>query len=206
MTAVATAGGPRKRGPGRPRKEGVDEAILQSTLDLIDEGLPVTVTGLVERSGVNRAAIYRRWGSLTDILAAALDVGRTIPEPLDPDGDLKQQIFAMMLGGEVATPSAPYPEARFRQRIALVMTDRTLQRSYWRSHVALRRVALEAALQSGKDRGILRAEIDPGAAVDLIAGVAYYQMVVRGESLNTPAVHHRCREALEIVWQGMVAS
>nr|WP_269778430.1 TetR-like C-terminal domain-containing protein [Microbacterium sp. MAH-37] len=101
--------------------------------------------------------------------------------------------------------AAGYSEQRFRQRIRLVMADRALQRAYWRSHVARRRVPLESALRAGVERGILRADLDVEACFDAIAGVAYYQIVVRGESLSAEDTRARLRSALDVIWRGMTA-
>jgi len=39
-----------------------------------------------------------------------------------------------------------------------------------------------------------------------IAGVAYYQLVVRGDRVSDPAVVERMRAAIEVIWRGMVAA
>jgi hypothetical protein len=66
-------------------------------------------------------------------------------------------------------------------------------------------VSLEKALQAGIDRGILRSDLDPATCFDLIAGVVYYQIVVRGDEITDPQVQARCRQAIEIAWRGMEA-
>lgn len=208
MTALASrpARAARRRGPGRPRNEHLDERILSATLGLIDSGEPVTVAKIVEAGGVNRAAIYRRWSSLTDLVAAALDVGRQVQPPKSPDVDLHEEVLGLLVGSDGELSESTFSEARFRQRIALAMADRELQRAYWRSHVARRRASLEDALRLGVERGVLREDVDPEAAFDLLAGVVYYQLVVRGESIGRASTRERCREAFEIAWRGMVRS
>ena len=196
-----------RRRPGRPRDEDIDAQIVAATLAIIDDGVEVTVSRVVARSGVSRAALYRRWPSLTTLIAAALDVGREVP-PEYPDGQDLHEILLTGLGlgdGGVA-PSAPgYSEERFRQRIRLVMTDRVLQKAYWESHVSRRRVPMENALRSGVVRGELRDDLDIEACFDAIAGVAYYQLVVRGDRVDDPAVVARLRAAIGLIWRGMVA-
>lgn len=181
----------------------MDELILQATLDVIDAGDPVTVARIIERGGLNRAAIYRHWSSLTDLVAAALDRGRHTPAPLRPGGNVREQIVDMIMGD--ADSAAMQSEARVRQRIALAMSDRALQWSYWRSHVTRRRSVVESAIRTAIERGFLRADVDPEVAFDLLAGVAYYQVVVRGDWLSKPATRQRCREAMDIVWRGLEA-
>lgn len=202
------AGAAVHRRPGRPRDEEIDGQIVTATLEIIDAGEEVTVSRVVARSGVSRAALYRRWPSLTLLIAAALDVGREVPPEYPVDADLHEILLAGLgLGADGVAPSAPgYSEARFRQRIRLVMADRALQKTYWQSHVSRRRVPLQNALRTGIARGELRADLDVEACFDAIAGVAYYQLVVRGDRVSDPAVVERMRAAIEVIWRGMVAA
>ena len=209
MTVLtADAGAAVRRRPGRPRDEDLDGQIVAATLAIIDAGDEVTVSRVVAGSGVSRAALYRRWPTLTLLIAAALDVGREVPPEYPADADLHEILLAGLgLGAEGVAPSAPgYSEERFRQRIRLVMADRALQRTYWESHVSRRRVPLQNALRAGMARGELRPDLDVEACFDAIAGVAYYQLVVRGDRVSDPAVVDRMRAAIEVIWRGMVSS
>ena len=125
MTASAPTVGRRR--PGRPRDEEIDGQIIGAVLALIDAEKEVTVTRIVERSGVSRAALYRRWPSLTMLIAAALDVGRTVPPPVDAEGDLHAAVVGAVFGDSATVSASGYSEVRFRHRIQLVMADRALQ-------------------------------------------------------------------------------
>ncbi|PPG04519.1 transcriptional regulator [Pseudoclavibacter sp. RFBI5] len=192
-----------RRNPGRPRTEELDGQILAATLAIIDADEAVTVSRVVERSGVSRAALYRRWPSMTLLIAAALDVGRTIPPTLGKPGDLRAGIVDFLMGASVDLDETSYPDQRFRQRIRLVMSDRELQQAYWESHVSVRRRPIENALRAGIAEGSLRADLDVEACFDLIAGTFYYQLVVRGCRFDDPAARARCRAGLEVAWRGM---
>lgn len=216
MTGVALAERTQKalrRRPGRPRDEDLDHQIIDATLAVIDAEEQVTVSRIIARSGVSRAALYRRWPSLTTLVAAALDVGRTVPPEIPADGDLRTAIFAGMLGdpasltasGAASITTAGYSEVRFRQRIQLVMADRELQQTYWNSHVARRRVPVENAFRAEIERGLLRRDLNVEACFDALAGAAYYQIVVRGDRLSDPATRDRLHAAFDVVWRGMLA-
>ncbi len=197
-----------QRGPGRPRDEELDVRLISAVLELIDSEQEVTVSRVVSVSGVSRAGLYRRWPALTDLIAAALDRGRVVPTEIPDGADLREAVFGAMVGDPAlaaggAGASLAAIEARFRQRIRLVMADRELQRTYWDSHVRLRRAPVERALAAAVARGELRADLDPEAAFDAFAGVAYYQLVVRGDSLAEPATQDRARAALDLLWRGM---
>ena len=96
-------------------------------------------------------------------------------------------------------------EERFRQRIRLAMENPELQKTYWASHVSRRRAPVEVALRDAIACGVLRDDLDVEACFDLLAGVLYYQLVVRGDRLADEAVHARCRRALDVAWRGMLA-
>lgn len=194
-----------RRSPGRPRDEGLDQHIIEVTLALIDAEEEVTVSRIVSRGGVSRAALYRRWPSLTTLIAAALDFGRRVPPEIPPGVNLREAVLAAMFGNAASANAAEYSEARFRQRIRLVMADRELQKTYWTSHVARRRVPLETAFRDRMKQGTLRPDLNVEACFDAIAGAAYYQLVVRGDQHDDPKTHARMHAAFDIVWRGMLA-
>lgn len=185
--------------PGRPRTPTLDARVLDAVQALLDSGEPVSMNRLVGASGVSKAAIYRRWPTKTELIAAALDRGRT-PYAISLEGDLLGNLLEAFAGTEVA---AGYSEDRLRARLRLSLADSELQQTYWRSHVTRRRAGLLELLRLGIERGELRAELDLDACCDLITGVFYYQVVVRGSSLGDPATRERCRTALRLVWRGM---
>ncbi|SDF20803.1 transcriptional regulator, TetR family [Blastococcus aurantiacus] len=194
---------PVDRRPGRPRDEDIEERVLAATLALVDAGAPVTLGRVVAGSGASRAAIYRRWPSLTALLAAALDQGREVLR-VPGDGDLRERLFGLYLDGP-ARVAESYTDARFRRRLQLTLADRALQRAYWDAHVNRRRLPVTELLQQGVAAGELRADLDIEATIDLINGVFYYQVIVRGENPLEPATRARCAAALDLVWRGMAA-
>ncbi|MFI6424230.1 TetR/AcrR family transcriptional regulator [Promicromonospora sp. NPDC050880] len=189
------------RGPGRPRSQGHDERIVDAAVELLERGEEITVSRVVERSGVSRAAIYRRWPSMTDLVATALDRGRA-PHTIPLEGDLLQNVLDAYTT-QSATTRETYSEERFRLRMRLAMTDRKLARAYWRSHVSRRRAGMVAVLRAGVERGELRPDLDVDACIDLVNGVFYYQFVVRGVTLDDPEALERCREGIRVAWRGM---
>ncbi|CAM3021879.1 TetR/AcrR family transcriptional regulator [Prescottella defluvii] len=190
------------RGPGRPRTEGHDEKILEAALFLIDADEPVTVNRVLEISGLSRAALYRRWPTMTDLVAAALDHGRTTVG-IDTSGDVKRTFAALLFGDIEAALGKNYSNRRFRKRVALVMDNPELQQAYWSSHVRRRRRGMTAALNAAVDRGELRSDLDVEAAIDAINGIFYYQAVARGAQFDDPETLRRCIAAFEVVWLGM---
>lgn len=190
-----------RRSPGRPRDPEKREQVLRAAIELLREDTwPITVRHLVERSGVARAAIYRRWPSLDAVLADALDHGRH-PIRVRRDLDLYDALIETYAGTD---NHASETERMIRRRIHLNILDPELQQQYWRSHVRRRRTPVAEALRQGIRDGVLREDLDIEATLDLLSGVAYYQFVARGTNLEAPDAAARLRAALDIVWQGMV--
>lgn len=176
--------------------------MLGVVVELIDEGVPITVSEVVQRSGVSRVALYRRWSTMAQLTAAALDVGRAASAP--PAGLPLREAFrhGFPKPGEVL--SEDFPEGRLRRRLLLALADEDLQREYWRGHVALRRAPILEMLEQGRERGEIRADVDLEAVLDLLSGVYYFQVVARGESLGDEATLRRCQAAIDVIWHGIV--
>jgi AcrR family transcriptional regulator len=86
-----------KRGPGRPRNEATDAAILEAAIDeLIERGfLAATMESVAERAGVAKTTLYRRWPNRDELAIAAM---RSFEEPMDrvPDGSVRDQILCLL--------------------------------------------------------------------------------------------------------------
>ncbi|NWN87480.1 MAG: TetR/AcrR family transcriptional regulator [Micrococcaceae bacterium] len=208
MTEVATRSQRAvSRGPGRPRIANHDERILDAVTAMVDRDEDITVTAVVEASGVSRAALYRRWSSMTQLIATALDRGRAVVKfELDDHATVKDALVETIFDQLERAVGEDYSHKRFRKRLELVMRHPDVQEAYWASHVHRRRSSMVEALETGIERGELRADLDIDAAIDAINGMFYYQMVVRGTGLTDPDTHRRCREAFDIVWRGMEVS
>ncbi|MGO1536792.1 MAG: TetR/AcrR family transcriptional regulator [Yaniella sp.] len=204
MTQNAAVDTSSVRGPGRPRIADHDERILDAVATMVDEDQHITVSAVVEASGVSRAALYRRWSTMTELIATALDRGRASLQ-FDLTKNVKDALGDVIFAHIDRAVGREYTHKRFRKRIQLVMENPDLQEAYWQSHVHRRRKAMVEALATGIERGELRADLDVEAAIDAINGTFYYQMVARGSGLDDPATQRRCREAFDIVWRGMEA-
>src|SRR5215218_6421514 len=98
MSAIAaTAGGAAPVRRGRPRRVDADGAILDATLELLNE---VGVAGLsmdllAQRAGVGKATIYRRWESKEAVILHALRTSDT-PIAVPDEGSLRADLNAYL--------------------------------------------------------------------------------------------------------------
>jgi AcrR family transcriptional regulator len=164
------------RAPGRPLDESVDEAILDATWRLLlAEGYSrMSIAGVAEEAGVGRPAIYRRYRDKSELVAAVIaDKASRVP-PIDTGsarGDLIAQLefarrrFAVSLAGTMIVEERNHPE---------------LLEHFRRGMVAPRRGQIALALQRGKERGEVRADLDTGLASDALMGSFIFHSLAVG--------------------------
>lgn len=199
-TLAERTGTTADRRPGRPRDTSLKASVLSATVDLLLERdtKDVTIAAITERSGVSRAAVYRRWASREELLAAALDSVRSSVE-LVPGASTLETILnsyeqsAVAVEGRVGT--------LVKKRVAMGLENESLRALSWDRHVSRRRAPIADEIR----RGIAAGEVDPAvdveAMIDLINGLYYYQFVVRAPSDQVEA-RARIRAAVRLVFRG----
>jgi AcrR family transcriptional regulator len=193
-----------RRRPGRPREAGIEQAVLRSAVELIRENGPgsdFTIGDLVGRSGVSRAAIYRRWENRKAIIVAALDFDRP-PVEVKEASSLLETLKATYVDAMDSLSDANL--ALINTRLALGLQDPELQREYWERHVSRRRTDMSAVLERAKTNGEIRQDADIDVVLDMINGTAYYQGIVRGD-WSGPASRHRLMTAIELIYHSIAA-
>ncbi|MFC4950056.1 TetR/AcrR family transcriptional regulator [Pseudonocardia sp. GCM10023141] len=186
---------------GRPRDPGLEQAILDATVDLIARhGLSGTsVAEVARQAGTGKAAVYRRWPSKTALVVAAVrsvQADVAVPDTGALRADLLAWIEHYTSGGE---------------RAALLLANLLSEAS---RDTELRDAAYAAignppvaALRSVIERGIARGEVDPAAPLDVLIGIipsfAFRELVIGGRTLDRatattliddvllPALRHR---------------
>ncbi|CAN5455497.1 TetR/AcrR family transcriptional regulator [soil metagenome] len=177
---------------GRPRNEDLDDAIVQSTLELLEErgyhGL--SLAAVAARAGTSTPAIYRRWSSKADLVMHAAfrtEGNDVIAETGDLDRDVRTMIRWTLeklgnplgraaLAGLLGEPAADSPN-RLGQMSGL-----------WRAQTA--------HLDRMKARGAVRADLDPSMFIALLAGPAMLAGTALGVSADDDSWVDRLAEPL----------
>jgi AcrR family transcriptional regulator len=147
----------------------VDDAIAAAALALLTERgfARMTIEAVAKRAGVGKPAIYRRFTDKADLVAHV--ISRQLPVLEPPDlGDSRAELwravaqglpadgpsYVGLIGGLIAEQDR-HPELinAFRERILLP-----------------RRAIVRSIIERGQARGDLRRDIDPEAALELMAG------------------------------------
>jgi AcrR family transcriptional regulator len=179
----------------RPRSAESHAAILQAALELVVErGLQgTTIEGIAARAGVGKATIYRRWKTKEELFTEAL---RTVAFPLpDPDtGSLRGDIEAILAFNlEHATRQAALMMPRLMVEAA---DDPELFAVMQEVLVEARREVVRAILRRAVERGEMREDVDPEAAIDLLIGPFIYAVLATGADL--PTVAERVQPVLDL--------
>jgi AcrR family transcriptional regulator len=184
--AVDTGDAPR--GPGRPRDARHDTAILEATLELLQEHgyRGVTIEGVAARAGVGRPTIYRRWPSKPAIVVAALVQSARLAVPTQDTGSLRQDLIAFQRH-QVELMNAPDSRRVTAGLVADLADDPELADSYVSQYLAPRRAQVWQVLQRGVDRGELDADADLAFVYDLLVGPLFMRAVVWGQPLAPDA-------------------
>ncbi|MDE0234773.1 MAG: TetR/AcrR family transcriptional regulator [bacterium] len=199
MSPAASVEMGRNPRPGRPRDPGVDRAIVRETLRaLADQGYQgMSIEGVAEAAGVGKTTIYRRYASKVEMVVAALSTIRHSMGPLSDTGSLRSDLAGMMTQAHRVLPrvfsvmdAVLVEEGRNPELLELVR-ERILRP---------RRDEVMTMLRRAADRGEVRPDIDPEAAVHAIVGSMFMRRLL-GILPSEEWIH----QTVEVVCNGILA-
>ena len=163
---------------GRPRDPRLDAAIVAATVELLTERgyNDLTLAAVAERAGTTTAAIYRRWGSKSELVAKA--VFRTDGDDVVADTDDVAADLATMIRWSVEKLARPAAIAAIAGLLGEARSDRRDRAAEASFALALttdrlRRAQAAGQLRSDVDASVLAALIDgPVMHVALSGGAA----------------------------------
>jgi AcrR family transcriptional regulator len=174
-----------RRGRGRRPAAEVRKEILDASAELLfDEGMAgFTIEKVANVSGASKMTIYKWWPSKG---ALALDgyFHRVDPELVFPDtgdieADLRTQLHSFL---RVICHS---PAGRvIGELIGQAQSDPDLKAAYLERYSGPRRAKAVAAMEAAKERGQLRANLDPETVVDQLWGACYHRLLLPDQPLT----------------------
>jgi len=152
--------------PGRPRDAHLDAAIVHATVALLEERgySDLSLAAVADRAGTTTAAIYRRWGSKSELVAGA--VFRTDGDDVVADtGDLEADLATMVRWAvdKIYRPAA-------LAAIAGLLSESRADRRERASDAASASRLVTERLERAKGTGELRSDVDTGVLTALIDG------------------------------------
>jgi AcrR family transcriptional regulator len=176
---------PGTNGPGRPRSESADTAILSAALEVfVERGIDgASIEEIAERAKVARTTLYRRWSSKEELIARAIGEMRGNPEQraLSDGIPLAQlpRVLSDALAEMLTRPEFRKVAARL---IGSVPDNPKLMEVYWTNCMAPRRKIIAALLERARREGLLRSDTDPELLMDLISGAVIHHALMRPRS------------------------
>ena len=179
---------------GRPRSEEAHQAILDATLELLQEvGFSaLTVEGVASRARVGKATIYRRWPSKLPLVVEAFG---QLPSLAEVDtGSLEDDLSGMLTG---------YLELFHSTPLAAILPSLAGERAHNPALGELfdpvmrgRRQPLTRAFERAIARGELPAGLDIDLAADLVVGPIAVRLFFTGARVQPEMVAPMVRLAL----------
>jgi AcrR family transcriptional regulator len=153
--------------------------VLQATAELLREVgyLQLTIAAIAERAGTNKPAIYRRWPTKAHLVHEAVFPTQG-PETILAGDDLRSDVRALVAVG-VELLGSPAARAALPGLLAEMNSNSTLRDDVigrfagrpwgWLQH------RLEGAIATGE----VRADVQPRAVLEIIAGSTLVATLVR---------------------------
>ena len=160
------------RASGRPRSTRIDDAVLRTTLrHLAERGYAgMSVNAIAAELGVSKPTIYLRWPSKIDLATAAV-TSLYVDQPEAATGDVRadliehvKRVKAVHDTVGIGLTGSVLAEQRTNPKLIAAFRERAVRPSRLRA----RRI-----LQAGIRQGVIRADADVNAAVDMLVGAMY---------------------------------
>jgi AcrR family transcriptional regulator len=175
--------------------EKVREATMAELARVGFAGL--TIEGVAKAANVNRTTIYRRWPSKGALLLAILEPGLERFDH-DPDtGSLGGDLLALML---LMGETAALPPGQAVHRAVGSTSDELKELVDTVNERAL------GAFRRAFDRARARGELEPTDDTEMIAHLAFFGVVLWGETRERTTSEQECRRILRVVLAPLAGS
>ncbi len=177
----------RRPHTGRRRNDAAKDAILDAAFRLLTApgtgGL--TIDAIAAEAGVGRQTIYRWWPSKGAVVADAMARHARVVVPERDTGSFAGDLAAFLTDSFAGLGDEGFA-GRLRQIVAEAQHDEHVARVL-ADFTAVRRAALRALLERGRDAGELAPDADLDMLVDMAYGVLYYRLLVGHAPLDEKA-------------------
>jgi AcrR family transcriptional regulator len=159
----------------RARSDVREEAILLATMELLSEvGYDrMSVEAVADRARASKATVYRRWSGKEALVTTAVSrYAGTTPAPLEPTGDLRTDLLALLnglretlLGQDAALILGLLGAMRHNEELALIVRQTVLEHKH-EAFAALLPAADHAWLAELTSAALLSRLLVTGEALD----------------------------------------
>ncbi|HZZ96953.1 MAG TPA: TetR/AcrR family transcriptional regulator [Jatrophihabitantaceae bacterium] len=188
-----------KRGPGRPRNESTDAAILAAAVDeLIERGfIAASMESVAARAGVAKTTLYRRWPSIHELAIAAMETFEQAPDDL-PEGSVRDTLVWAL-----DAMRRKWGNPRYAAMMRRVAADGTANPALYRQSrdrlIGPYVRAMNAVIRRGIDEGVLSADID----VDWVRGLLVSPIMAASLTLRDRVTYAQLELTVDTVLRGL---
>ena len=193
--APAPANG-SKRPPGRPRSEHARQAILRSTMNLLQRtGFDdLTIEAIAADAGVGKATVYRWWPSKGALVVDAFASGTEGQLHFPDTGSVYRDVSFQMRRAVTIFRS---PQGRIvAALLGAGQSDPELLEAFRARFLRPRRQEAYKTLLRGVHRGELPPGLDLDLVLDILYGAIYMRFLIRHDELSAPYVNEVCELVL----------
>ena len=178
---------PRRPHTGRRRNDAARDAILDAAFRLLSapQAEALTIDAIAAEAGVGRQTIYRWWPSKGAVVADALARHARAAVPERDTGSFAGDLEAFFTDSFAGLENENYAR-RLRQIVAEAQRDEAVAQVL-ADFTVVRRAALRALLERGREAGELAPDADLDMLVDMAYGVLYYRLLVGHAPLDEKA-------------------
>jgi AcrR family transcriptional regulator len=174
----------QRRQPGRPRREGLDEAILEAALQEMGRVgyARMNLDSVAQLAGTTKTTLYTRYASKATLATAALASMRR-RTPRDPTGDVRTDLIEELT---LFRAGALRPNGMSMLGAVLAEEHETPELlELFRKHVVWpRRANLRRILRAGVEAGQIRPQADLELAITMMVG-SLYATYVTGRNVSS---------------------
>jgi len=186
-----------KRLPGRPRSEHARQAILRSTLRLLQHigFAELSIEAVAAQAGVGKATVYRWWPNKGALVVDAFASSTEDKLHFSDTGSVYEDMSLQM-----KQVISIFRSRRGRIVAALVgggQSDPELLEAFRERFLWPRRREAYKTLRRGIERGELRENLDLDLVLDILYGSIYMRFLIRHDDLSESYVSEVCRVVLD---------
>jgi AcrR family transcriptional regulator len=169
---------------GRPRSEASKNAILNATIDLLEQSgyASMTIEGIASHAGVSKATIYRWWNNKTMLVMDAFLILIAPQIEFHEAGSIRESYLKQLQGLSNVLNSTIG-----RTMLSIISESEQgseVVKAFHTHYIVPRRADAKSILEKGIIRGEVRSEIDLDVVLDMIYGPLYFRVLIYKKTLD----------------------
>lgn len=169
---------------GRPRSEASKKAILNATIELLEQSgySSLTIDGVASHAGVSKATIYRWWNNKTMVVLDAFLMLLAPQVEFYETSSIRDNFLNQLKG-----MANVFNSTIGRSMLSIISgsePDSEVVKAFQLQYIVPKRNDAKRFLENGIKRGELRPEIELDVVLDMIYGPVYFRILIHKKMLT----------------------